>query len=433
MNCKNECQNLVFKLEHLNKYKQELENKLNHYEKVVIEKDIMQDKTCIGLNLLDSIKNKQSSMFNALISRHNELCNKYLSIEEQLNKLYEENIQSQFKKEQLNNKLNDLEANLKDLNISCSTLRENTQKLQKQLSDLFETTHNLRIMHQKMELELKDKDQKIICIQNIIEEKVAQINELEKKILVEQVKYTNLLSSKSYIEIENEKIIKSLKREFATIKDDMNEKSIEFVNIKQCFNDKEQEHKIGNCELNKLKRNINDLQELYEKEKCYANEEMSCLNAEVLSLNTELDLYSTKMCEAQTENSIFKFKLEDQCKTTKGLMLTEEHLRQKVKHNKQTIELITQKLLAERKLRVNESKLCDRKSLLKIQEKCELQQLIEDQARQIKRLMIEMAELKPSTVRHNSKETFTSVLNTYLEFLCDDDQIAVFNDINVTN
>lgn len=421
----NNCQQLLNKLEHIEKYTQELENKLNHYEKVVVERDTMQDQTCVGLTLLDSVKNKQTCMFNMLINRHNELCDKYASTREQLNQIYGENTQSQLDKEQLNNKFNDQEVHLKNLNSVCSILKENTEKLQKHLLDISETVHNLKITQRQTELELKDKDQKIIGIQNAIAEKVAQNTELEKKIHVEQVQYASLLSSKSEMEIENEKIVKSLKTEFVTIRDEINEKSIEFVNTEVYFNNKEQEHKIVKDELKKLKKNINDLQELYEKEKCNANAEIACLNTEVLSLSTESDLFDKKMCEAQTENSILKFKLEDQCKTTKGLIIKEEHLQQNIKQNKQDLDLITQKLAAERKQRVKEAKLLNRKSLLKTQEKCELQQCIEDQARQIKRLMMEMADLKPTTIGHNSNDTFTSVLNTYLEFLCDDDQIPV--------
>lgn len=421
-NCQIECQ-----LKHMEKHVQELESKFKDYKDVVADRDKMQCMASNGLAQLETMKSKQQCMFDELMIRYNSLCRQYTFTHDQSNKFDEENEVLRLDNKKLNDKLKEHKVLVKDLNAICSTLQDDAKKLHNQLSNANESIHNLQAVTHQTELELKNKDQKIYCFQNKIAEKIAQFKELEDKIRAEQVKHECLKTSKCEIEMENAKIMKSFETEMAAVRGKLNEKSTEHSYFTQYFCKQNQEYEKLNDQLKNLKCRVLELKETYEKEKCCSNMEICRLKDEAKSTCEEFTINSKQLCDTQTEINKMKYELEDQVKITKELTLKVDFLQQDICRYKRAFTLATQKLEAERQQRTNEAQLTDRKAMMQIQEKCELGQLIEEQAWQIKRLKMQIADLKHSRVEHNSL-SFTTVLNTYLHLLCDDDQIPKVGD-----
>lgn len=389
-------ESLKCKLEQLELYVTELENKLCGYEDVVAQRDALQEKTSTGISMLDKMKSKQIIMFNELINRYNSLYDEYNCQRENLNRLIGENDCLRNENNRIMNKLNEQDVHIENIKYHCTTLKDENHRLNEQCSNSIRNIDNLQNLQRQTEIIIMDKDKKICCAENTLGEKIAQNIELENKIRAEQIKNECLESTMSKIEIKNEKIVQSLKVDLTSVQDQLNKNSIEFLKLKKMFDEKQQECKMLTDELINLKKIINDHQESKEEEKYKFDEEIGGLKAEIESLNTELVLINNKFCYMQGENSKLQSKLEDSAKTCKQLILMEENLQNELKQRKQDVELITQKLMAERTQRTNEEKSHDRKVMLKTQENFELTKLIEDQERQIKRLKMQMADIKPS-------------------------------------
>ncbi|VVC30202.1 Hypothetical protein CINCED_3A020447 [Cinara cedri] len=404
---------------------QTLEKKLRDYETAVAEKETYQRKTEVGLGLLDSVKDKQTCVFNELIDVYDALTLKYEFVREQLKIFYEENDCFRFDVKQLSEKLYDLKFAVSSLNTVCSTLKDEIERQEKELACLTGTIHDLQVKEQQIELEITDRDQAIACVKKSIDEKCAQSTELEKKITVEKVKNDGLQCSKGEIKIENETIVSSLQSELVTIQDQFNETCTECVKYEQLFDCKQRDCEMQNEELIKLKKQITALQVECEKQRCQFAEEINFLKGQVKSSSIKLELNITVLHDVQMDNNQQVNKSQDNIKTIKGLKALEESLQREIKQTKQDHELAIQKLAAERIQRSNEAKFHDRKSMLKIQEKLELKQLYEDQVREIQRLKMYLAEVKPN----DTQETFRGTLDTCLELLCEEDKIPVNDDI----
>lgn len=412
-----ECQ-----LKYMEKHVQELENKLEDYKEVVADRDKMQCLASSGLEQLESMKSKQQGMFDELMVQYNSLCRQYTFTQDQSNKFNEENEVLRFNNKKLNKKLKEQEIFNKDLNSICSKLQEEAKRLQNQLSDINESAHKLQTIKQQTELELQDKDQNIFDLQRKIGIKITQLKELEDKKREEQVKHECLKTSKCEVEIEKGKIVKSFEVEMAIMRGKLNEKSTEHSYFTKYFFKQNQDYEKLNNQLNNLRCRVVELKETYEKDKCHSNMDICRLKAEMKSTCEELAVISKQLCDTQSEINRMMYDLEDQVKITNKLTLKVDFLRQDSCRYKRALTFAMQKLEAERQQRINETQLADRKTTIQVQEKCELEQLIDEQIWQIKRLKMQIADLKQSQVGKNSL-SFTSMLNTYLHLLYDDDQL----------
>lgn len=399
---------------------EELEKKLCDYETAVAENEAVHGKTATGLTLLDSAQDKQTCIFNELARRHNALCLKHAFVQEQLGVFHDENACFRFDENQLYAKLDNVESAVADAADICAALRDDNRTREKEYARLVGVIRGLRVKQRQIELELTEARQRIACVDKSIAENRDQIAELEKKNKVEQVKNDCLQCSMAEIKLDHETVTSSLKSELATIQDQYNEKSIELAKSEQRFVCTQRECEVKNDELQKLKKQITNHQLEYKKENCRFAEEIDCLNGRIKSSRTKLDLNSKQLPKVQAENNLLKCQLQDQLKTTKELTMAGEYLRLEIKQIAQDHELAVQKLAAECKQQENETKLHDRKSMLRVQDKIELGQLSEDLSRQIKRLQAHIADaVKPTAA--GPREKFKGVMEKYDEFLYDDD------------
>lgn len=412
---------LVCELQRMKKYTHELEHKLYDYNKIVAERDMMQEKASTGLRLLDSIENKQMCLFDEVICRYNELCEKNAIAERQLDVLDKENECLRSLKEQMCGTIADQKEAITKLNGICSTLQEDARCLRKQCADVMDSTHSIRDSQRQTENKLVDMCRKMDCTQNV-ESADKQMEHLKDKCM-DQLRDECLCAIKSLVQSENEKLVRWLRTEVAGMREQYDNK---LTKMEHGYNENQRECQIICDKLKKLKKIVDDNHETCKKAACGISEELRCLRNDAKSLNTELTVVDSKLANLQTENCKLKDCLDDQVNVTKGLVLAEESTRQELKRNKQNLELATQKFTIERNQRLNEMQVHDRKSMLESQELCEIRQLIEDQGRQIKKLKAQIACGKSSAREANKPPAniSQSEINKLLKSLHDDNNCS---------
>lgn len=411
---------LVCELERMKKYTHELEHKLNDYDKIVAERAAMQEKADTGLRLLDSIENKQTCLFDEVICRYNELCEKHAIAERQLDALGKENECLRSLKEQMCGTIADQKEAIVRLNGICSALQEDSRCLRKQCADVMDSTHSIRDSQRETETKLVDMCRKMDCARNA-ESADKQMDRLRDK-CVGQLKEECLCAIKALVQTENENLVRWLRTEVAGLREQCDDKLSKMANVEQGCNENQRECQNVCDKMRKLKRILDDNHETCRKTACDLGEELRCLRADVKSLNAEFMVVDGKLANVQTENLKLRDGLDEQVKVTKGLMMAEENLRQELKRNKQTIDLATQKFTIERNQRLNEMQVHERTSMLESQEMCEIRQLIEDQGRQIKKLKAQLACGKSIAREPNKPLTkpSPSEINTFLKLLHDE-------------
>lgn len=402
----------------------DLEEKLCDYEDVVAQNNKTQSNMSTAVSRLDSMKTKQTDMFNELINRNNELTCKYNAEREQVLRIQEDNECLKNENKQLYDKLDQLDVSLEKLECDHSTLLKDFQRLQNQLSDVTEIAKKFQDSQRQAELELKTKDQDIICIQNTLAEETKKRVELEKNLKSEQDQNTLLQSTTSELKIKYEKITKILKAEICDLQCQLNEKLVELAVIKRKLKDKQEEVEAQKERTIKLKEVIKKLQETYCKEKNKVDVEVGELRVQIKSMASELTSLNTKLCEAQIESTKLKCQLKDQEETIKLLESTKEQLQQEVRRIQYTRELTTKTIMMEREQNNIEKKMSDRKSSLKAQEEGELKKMIKQQTEQIKQLKKQMSNKKCSSAEYES-DMSVHKLETCIEDILNDDDLLL--------
>lgn len=377
---------IICKIEQLKKYNRNLETKLCDYDDVIAQRDELKEQISTGIANLDSMKTKQTCMFNELISKHDKLRNDYNMQKEQLLRAQQDKDQIQRENNQLQEKIEDQEIAIEKLKNKKVNLLENTQNLEKQLLDAQGIKTNLQDTQQKMALELKVKDQDIICLQNTLSEKITQQIRLEKNVSTEQDRNECLRSTISKQKLKNEEIVRCLQNEGTELQNELNEKLAELATIKRKLKDKQEEIETEKIKTTELKKAIRELRDAYYKEKCKTENELIELKAKVKSMACDLTSNNTKLCDAQIESIKLKCQLKDQEEMIKLLESTKEQLQHEMRRIKDSIESTTTMFKSERKQYDTEKKNSERKLEIKIQEECELNKLIKKQSEQIRQL-----------------------------------------------
>lgn len=392
------------RIEELEQYIDELESKLCDYNDVIAQIHSIQESMSTSIVSLDSMKNKQTDMFNELICSHDELSHNYIKQEEKLRYIQEENDCLRCENDQLNDELNEQEVILEKIETIRSNLTEETENQQKQLSGIIEITKNFQDSQIDLELELKDKNQDIIHLQGAIAEKITLHSQLEKQVNVKKEKNEKLFSLINELKKENEKKIRILQTELLKLQGKLNEKLGELTTINCNFKNKREELESQKNQIKKIKKAMKELPELNVKDKEKTDKKISELRTEVKSMRSDIMHINQKLSDAQTENNKLKRQLEDKDKATKLLMSTNEQLQQEVGRIKETAELTTKMLTAEREQQAGKKKIFERKLALKVQEECELKQLIKKQREQIQQTKKEICRKSvPSKILPTSK------------------------------
>lgn len=403
---------------------QDLENKLCDYEDVVAQNNKIQSNMSTALSRLDSMKIKQTDMFNELINRHNELSRNYNIEREQLIRIQEDNECLKSDNKQLYDKLDKQDVALEKLECEHSTLLENLQRLQKQLSDVTGIAKEFQDSQRQAELELKVKDKDIISIQTTLAEEIKKKTKFEKNLRIEENQNKILQSSVIELKIKYENITQSLQVEITELKSQLTEKSMELGIIKEKLKDKQEEVEAQKDRITKLKEIIKNLQETYCKEKNKIDKEVSELKVQIKSMASDHTSLNKKICDAQIECTKLKCQLKDREEMINILESTKEQLQQEVKKIKYTRELTTKTIMMEREQNNIEKQMSDRKSTLKAQEECELKKLIKQQTEQIKQLNKQISDKKC-----NSSEYCGSDMSVYKLETCIEDIILNYNDV----
>ncbi len=239
-----------------------LKNQLEEYKKLQIAKDSEISK----LNDINS-------------SKQNEIDRLKNIIEEQKKENREKQLEEEIKleKEKLNNKINDLELKIYNLNDEKNVQTKENNNLKEQIEAIKQKEENKDNINQEKEKEKEDKD---IIENNKIDENKDDNNEIEK------IKKEKEELSNNYEQLMKEKLI---------IEDEKNRLFNDYNNILEENNKIKNEKNDLNDEYNKLKSEFDKLKEEFNNNeirlKTYIAQENINKN------NTNDDLYITKLTE----------------------------------------------------------------------------------------------------------------------------------------
>lgn len=403
------------RIEKLQRKANELKSKLCNYEVVVEERDAIKCKMAKAHKKMELIRHKQEEMFNELICKHDSLNMKYNMERERLKCLQNDNDSLQCKNEQLHDKLDEQDEAIVKLETIRITLKEDAQKLKCQIADATRVLKQFQDRLRTLETEYKVKDQEMNCLQNTLAENITKHTKIEKKVCIEQERNEILRSSINELKMNEEKTVRSLQAELTYLQSQLNEKLSELATIERNLKEKQNEIEIQKDQKVELKKVIKELREVYFKEKTKAEKEVCELRSEVKSIVSDTECINSKLCDAQIESTKLKCQLKGQCDKIRLLELTKDQIQQELRRIKENKELTTKMLTVEREQHDRERVVSERKLASKVQEECELKQLIKKQSHQIQKL-----KKKVFNEKLNSGEKCELVSETcsMVEFYC---------------
>ncbi|VVC36727.1 Hypothetical protein CINCED_3A016710 [Cinara cedri] len=399
------------------KYINELNTKLCDYDDVISQRDKMKCDMYTVLSKLDSMKTKQMDTINEQLCKHNEMNNNYNIDREKLIHLIKENDCLRNENEKLYVKLNEQEELLEESENVHSTLLRDAQNLQIKFEDTTDIANKCKDRKLLAETELRVKDKNLVCKKNALSEKIMYHTELEKNFSFEQAQNECIRSSINELKRKYDNTVRCLKSKITQQQSKLNEKLPKLTGIKRKLKGIQEEVETQNYQTIELKKKAGELRQFYFNEKNKADKVVCELKTEVKSKALDLESVNTKLCNAQVENARFQCQLKDQEETIKRLESTIEHLHQEVRTIKEATELTTNIIKIECEQHDKEVLAFQRKFELKNHEEDELEQLINKQNEQIKKLKKQLFDKKFKTSVVDSLEMCVDVLSENKEDL----------------
>ncbi|VVC26300.1 Hypothetical protein CINCED_3A003401 [Cinara cedri] len=416
------------KCEQNQKYIKELNEKLCDYDDVIAQRDEMQYQMSTALARLDSMKTKQMDMITEQVCRYDEINNNYNTDREELTQLIKENDCLRNENEKLCVKLNEQEGLLEELENVHLTLLQDAQNVQIKFEDVTEIANKYKERKRQMETELRVKDKDLICVKNILSEKVMYHTQLEKKLSIEQIQNDNLRFSINELKWKYDNTVRCLKAKITEQQSKLNEKMPKFTAIKRKLKGTQEEVEIQNYQTIELKKRVQKLRQFYFNRKNKTDRVVFEFKVKVKSKTLDLELIDTKLRNAQEENDKLQCQLNDQEETIKRLVPKIEQLHQDVRSIKETTELTTNVNKMECERHDKEVKAFQRKFELKDHEEEELEQLVSKQNEQIKKMKKQLFGMKFKTSElRNLDVTTLNCLELYVDKLSEEKKEPVTN------
>lgn len=363
-------------------------------ENLMAERDELRRKLCEKRECMNSVQQEHTHSFNEILCRNNTLRNDYSKSQQELEKLEDEHDQLCCDINQIDKKLDAQKESIDILKCIESKKLKDAEELQKQYFDTVEMKQQFLDKINIAQLEQKDLDKEMICIQKKLAEIITKQTELDKTICMEQDRKECYISSINELKIKIEKLKKSFQVENMKLQTQLSEKSAEVDAVKQKIKCKEAEIKVLKNRVTESESALKIILDKSRKEKCKLDMEACKLNKEITTMTSKLVASKTKLCETQKECAALENHINEQKEIIRLLESTKEQLLQKFKNMKETKESTTAMMTKLRGLREAERKNFEMQSAFKSKEKCQLNELIKNQLEEIKELQRQIFDMK---------------------------------------
>lgn len=414
------------RLERLEERARRLEAELEAKGRAAADRDAMLERARAGVALLDAMGDQQTAAFGELIRGYGGLCRERADVGDRLAAALAASDGAARDRDGLLLELDRLRAAARDARTDASRLEDEARELRKRLAAAEDGAAAGRADLEHAERRLEDAVRRADDAEARVAGTAADNAALAERSRAELAKTERTLSSRAALRAENDAIQKSLRAELEAARDELDARTAETADAERLLCARQRECEAGDEECARLRCKADELRAVCDEERRRRERERRDLGARAESLSAELAAKAAGLCEALAANGRLQFESEDLAIAARASALDEDQLRQAVKRDGRAAELAAQKLDGERKQSADEARLRDRKLVLKAQETRELEQLAEEQARQIERLTaLRAADVEQpaadSRPRRRPCATFASVLNTYVDLLCDDD------------
>lgn len=414
----------VKELKRLEERTRRLEAELGTKRRAAADRDAMLEKVRAGAALLDSMGGQRVAAFDELIRGYGELCRERTGAGDRLAAALADGEGAARDRDGLLRELDRLKAAAKDARTATSRLEDEARELRRRLAVAEDEAVARRADLERAERRLEDAVRRADELEARVAGTAADNAALAERSRAELAKTERLLSSQAALHAENDAIRKSLRAELAAARDELDARTAETADAERLLCARQRECEAGDEECARLRCKADELRAVFDGERRRWEQERGDLAARAESQSTELAAKGAGLCEALAANGRLKFEFEDLAIAARKSALDVDQLRQVAKREGRAAELAAQKLDGERKQSVDEARLRERKLVLKTQETRELEQLAEEQARKIERLAAMRAtddERPVADPQPRPCATFASVLNAYVDLLCDDD------------
>ncbi|XP_025425574.1 uncharacterized protein LOC112694346 [Sipha flava] len=363
-------------------------------ENLMAERDELRRILCEKRECMNEVQREHTCNFNELINRNNTLHHDYNKLKQELEKLENEHDQLCCEISQIDKKLDAQKESVNILKCIESAKLKDAEGLQKQHSDTLEMKQLFLDKICTAQLEQKDIDKEMVCVQKKLAEIITQHTELDKTMCMEQNRKECFISSINELKIKIEKLNRLIQVENTKLQTQLSEKSAEVDVVKQKIKCKEAEIKVLKNLVKESEAALKTILDNSRKEKCKLEMEACKLNKEITTITSNLVASKTKLCETQKEYTTLENHINEQKEVITVLESTKEQLLQKFKKIKEAKESTTAMMTKLRGLRETERKNFETQSAFKNKEKCQLNELIKNQLEEIKELQRQIFDMK---------------------------------------
>lgn len=389
MQANDDAEQIRCRVEQAEKYVSELERRLLDYGDVAAERDRVREKMAAGLAMLDSMKAKQTDMFNELIGAHGRMVRECDAQREQLSAVQEQNECLRSQRDQLYERFDEQETAVRELESRRAALLDEAETLEKQRADAAALIDRIRETQRGAESELSVQDERLACLQTALADKIAEHARLEAAVTAEQDRGECVRASIGELKADGDRAARALRAEIAELRGRCDERSADVASLRRRLDEKRDEAADIGGRTTELKRAIKELRDAYYREKGRADKELADARSEVKRLSAELATTAARLCDAQTAGAQFECRVREQRDAIERSESEREELQRQVNCIREAANATAEAMRAECEQRDREKAVAERELELKAQEQCRLQRLVRGQAGQIRRLRIE--------------------------------------------
>lgn len=365
-------------------------------ENLIAERDELRKQLCERRECMNIVQQTHTKSFNEIMCRNTTLRHDYNKSLKELDNIEDEHDQLCCEINQIDKKLDAQRESVETLKCIETAKLGDAEVLKKQCFDTVEMRQKFLDQIHTAELEQKDIDKEMVCIQKKLAEIITKETELDKIMCTELNREEHFVSSINENQIKIEKLNRSFQAENTKLQTRLNEKSAEVDAVKQKIKCKETEIKGLKNRITEAEATLKNLLDNCRKEKCKLEMECCKLKNEITAMTSTLTASKAKLCETQKENTALENHMNEQKDVIKLLESTKEQLLQKFKSMKETKESMIAMITTLRGLQETERKNFEKQSAFISQEKCHLNELIKTQMEEIKELQRQIFDMKIS-------------------------------------